>query len=102
MPEPPVSEHEARGTSGWAALIIGLALIAGGITLAALDKATAAKWGAAALILAGVLALAGLPAVPPGQARVLALFGRYTGSVRATGLRFVNPFTKRRRVSTRI
>jgi len=102
MPEPPVSEHEARGTSGWTALVIGLALIGGGIALAAAEKTTAAKWTAAGLLVIGVLALSGLTAVSPGQARVLSLFGRYTGSVRSTGLRFVNPFTKRRRVSTRI
>jgi regulator of protease activity HflC (stomatin/prohibitin superfamily) len=49
-----------------------------------------------------VLALIGLTPVAPGQARVLSLFGRYTGTVRATGLRWVNPFTARRRVSTRV
>jgi regulator of protease activity HflC (stomatin/prohibitin superfamily) len=30
------------------------------------------------------------------------LFGRYTGTVRSAGLRWVNPFAERRRVSTRI
>ena len=30
------------------------------------------------------------------------LFGRYNGTVREPGLRWVNPFTKRRKVSTRI
>jgi len=33
---------------------------------------------------------------------VVALFGRYTGTVRSTGLRWVNPFTVRRRISTRV
>jgi regulator of protease activity HflC (stomatin/prohibitin superfamily) len=54
------------------------------------------------LIVAGALVLAGLTAVAPGQARVVALFGRYVGTVRATGLRWVNPLTQRTRVSTRI
>jgi regulator of protease activity HflC (stomatin/prohibitin superfamily) len=49
-----------------------------------------------------VIVLAGLTAVSPGQARVVALFGCYTGTVRDTGLRWVNPFTRRRQVSTRI
>jgi hypothetical protein len=44
----------------------------------------------------------GLTAVLPGEARVLQLFGAYHGTVRVPGLRWVNPFTKRRRVSTRV
>jgi regulator of protease activity HflC (stomatin/prohibitin superfamily) len=35
------------------------------------------------------------PAVPTG-------FGRYTGTVRLSGLQWVNPFTTRRKISTRI
>jgi regulator of protease activity HflC (stomatin/prohibitin superfamily) len=44
----------------------------------------------------------GLTAVVPGEARVLQLFGAYRGTVRTAGLRWVNPFTKRRKVSTRV
>jgi regulator of protease activity HflC (stomatin/prohibitin superfamily) len=44
----------------------------------------------------------GLTAVVPGEARVLQLFGSYRGTVRTPGLRWVNPFTKRRKVSTRV
>jgi regulator of protease activity HflC (stomatin/prohibitin superfamily) len=40
--------------------------------------------------------------VAPGEARVVQLFGRYTGTIRTTGLRWVNPLTKRTRISTRI
>lgn len=54
------------------------------------------------VLLAGVLTLAGLTAVAPGQARVVALFGRYLGTVRTNGLQWVNPFARRPRVSTRI
>ena len=36
-------------------------------------------------LAAGILALAGLTPVAPGEARVVALFGRYTGTVRSTG-----------------
>src|SRR5207302_5363165 len=56
----------------------------------------------AVLLVAGALALSGLTAVAPGQARVVSLFGRYLGTVRTNGLRWVNPFAKRQRVSTRI
>ena len=38
----------------------------------------------------------------PGEARVVQFLGRYVGTVRLDGLRWVNPFTVRRRISTRI
>ncbi len=44
----------------------------------------------------------GLTSVIAGEARVVQLFGRYRGSIRAAGLHWVNPFARRRRVSTRI
>ena len=54
------------------------------------------------LLLGAGLAQRGLFQVIPGEARVVQLFGRYNGTVREPGLRWVNPFTIRRRVSTRI
>ncbi|MGH3242634.1 MAG: SPFH domain-containing protein, partial [Spirillospora sp.] len=52
--------------------------------------------------LAGLVVAVGLTAVAPGEARVLQLLGRYNGTVRVDGLRWVNPLTERSRVSTRI
>ena len=43
----------------------------------------------------------GLFVVEPNLSRVLVLFGRYRGTVRATGFFWTNPFTHRRRVSLR-
>lgn len=40
--------------------------------------------------------------VPPNEARVLLLFGKYVGSVREEGFWFVNPFTTKKRISVRI
>ena len=54
------------------------------------------------IFLAGALALGGLTPVVPGQARVVQLFGRYRGTIRDSGLQWVNPFTRRIAVSTRI
>jgi regulator of protease activity HflC (stomatin/prohibitin superfamily) len=48
------------------------------------------------------LSLRGLTSVIAGEARVVQLFGSYRGTIRDPGLQWVNPFTKRRRVSTRI
>jgi regulator of protease activity HflC (stomatin/prohibitin superfamily) len=92
-----ISERPAASLPGGPAALGGLALVVGGIVLIA----TVAPSGAV-LIVAGALVLAGLTAVAPGQARVVALFGRYVGTVRTTGLRWVNPLTRRERVSTRI
>lgn len=44
----------------------------------------------------------GLFGVQPNQAVVLTLFGRYAGSVRDPGLRWVNPFLSKKRVSLRV
>jgi regulator of protease activity HflC (stomatin/prohibitin superfamily) len=52
--------------------------------------------------LAGLVVAVGLTPVSPGQARVVQLLGRYKGTIRADGLRWVNPLTERRKVSTRI
>jgi regulator of protease activity HflC (stomatin/prohibitin superfamily) len=101
MPQSPVSEYAARAWSGWLGLAVGLALVIGGAVLASNSTTGTGKY-VAALIAAGALVLVGLTAVAPGQARVVSLFGRYTGTIRDTGLRWVNPFTRRRQVSTRI
>ena len=53
-------------------------------------------------ILAAGLMWRGLTAVVPGKARVVQLFGRYRGTIRDSGLKWVNPFTDRIVVSTRI
>jgi regulator of protease activity HflC (stomatin/prohibitin superfamily) len=55
-----------------------------------------------ALVIAAYLAFKGLTAVVPGEARVVQLFGRYHGTIRASGLHWVNPFAERRKVSTRV
>jgi regulator of protease activity HflC (stomatin/prohibitin superfamily) len=56
----------------------------------------------AVLAIASVIVLGGLNVVSPGEARVVQFLGRYTGTIRTDGLRWVNPFTTRRKVSTRI
>jgi regulator of protease activity HflC (stomatin/prohibitin superfamily) len=90
---------------GILALIIGIALLigAGGIAAQLGGAAGQVAVGLGILIcIAGGLALAGLTAVLPGEARVVQLFGGYSGTVRTAGLRCVNPFTRRRKISTRI
>jgi SPFH domain / Band 7 family len=53
------------------------------------------------LVVFGVFILKGLYTVQPNQAVVLLLFGDYKGTDRSAGLRWVNPFLSKVRVSER-
>ncbi|WP_019545329.1 SPFH domain-containing protein [Streptomyces sulphureus] len=111
-PQSPVREVAAHSIHGGLALLIGLlgvligiAMVIGGGVLA--NGGTTA--GGSVLIIIGVLLLigsvfltAGLNMVAPGEARVVQLFGRYTGTIRTDGLRWVNPLTSRSKISTRV
>ena len=105
---PVLTEHRAHSAPGIPVLILGIAVLLAGVGLLVLaargggGPATAQGIAAVALLLAGILGLRGLTQVIAGEARVVQLFGRYSGTVREPGLRWVNPFTIRRRVSTRI
>src|SRR6201986_4739672 len=107
-PDQQVTEHEARFLTGLRMLAAGIAGLLAGVALAG---AAGRQSHAAAvplillcvlIFLASALVLAGLTPVVPGQARVVQLFGRYRGTIRDSGLQWVNPFTRRIAVSTRI
>jgi hypothetical protein len=106
MPEPHVREHGATGTNGFVGLLGGLVLVGAGgwATATGFGDGVSGVLGAAGvlLVLIGLLVLNGLAMVAPGEARVLQLFGRYIGTVRTSGLRWVNPFSSKRKISTRI
>jgi regulator of protease activity HflC (stomatin/prohibitin superfamily) len=112
LPEPKVREHVANERPGLPILVGGIlgeltsaAVLAGGVLIAARGNPPA---GIPLVILGSLVAVAvivisaGLTIVAPGEARVLQFFGRYIGTVRASGIRWVNPFTTRAKVSTRI
>ncbi|MEV7087320.1 SPFH domain-containing protein [Streptomyces sp. NPDC093085] len=108
LPEPQVREFAARSISGGLALLLGLlGLVVGALLV--LAGTGASGGGQAALIVGGVLvaaaaalAMSGLNMVAPGEARVVQLFGRYRGTIRTDGLRWVNPLTTRTQISTRV
>ncbi|MEU8714885.1 MULTISPECIES: SPFH domain-containing protein [unclassified Streptomyces] len=103
MPAPRVRESVAHSIGGGLALLLGLV---GLIAAAALFVAASVNPGFAAggvvVLLASVIAMRGLNTVAPGEARVVQLFGRYRGTIRQDGLRWVNPFTSRTKISTRV
>ncbi|MFH8237547.1 SPFH domain-containing protein [Streptomyces sp. G6] len=109
MPAPRVRETQAHSIGGGMALLLGLVGLVAGAGLIAAATAVSSAGGKAALIVAGIvialaafLAMCGLNMVAPGEARVVQLFGRYRGTIRQDGLRWVNPLTSRTKISTRV
>ncbi|MFC5215089.1 hypothetical protein [Streptomyces coerulescens] len=76
MPAPHVREFRAHSVGGGAAPAVG-GQVAPAVT-------------GVLVIVASVLAMCGLNMVAPGEARVIQLFGRYRGTIRQDGLRWVN------------
>jgi regulator of protease activity HflC (stomatin/prohibitin superfamily) len=116
-PEPtssqtPSCEKIITPPSGWRYLIIALGLFffAGPLLmLAAFAVRVVLHWNLIPLVVIGGLLSAVLAVVlcggfftlQPNEAAVLVLFGEYRGTVRSSGFFWVNPFTKRIRVSLR-
>ena len=108
MPRPQTRERTARSVPGFPMVGVALAMLIVGIVLLVsipgAGSGTSIVLGVLGILLIlGAIAFgAGLTPVSPGEARVLQLLGRYTGTQRTDGLRWVNPLTLRRKVSTRI
>ncbi|MEU9410282.1 SPFH domain-containing protein [Streptomyces sp. NPDC048281] len=120
--DPDLVERPARVLPGAAGVCAGLGGVAGGLAtswwagvlppLAAHALHLPAYGGAglgpaqwAAYAAAGALGLAGFGGLArgtTGRAWVLGLFGRYRGTVRRTGLLWVNPLLLRRRADVRL
>ena len=112
MPKAPVRERVAHSVPGVFGLLIAIfgplvgvaAAVAGGFLA---DGGTPAL-GVPLVVLGVVVFLGSLIAwngvkmVAPGEARVIQLFGRYVGTIRTDGLRWVNPLTTAAKISTRV
>ncbi|MFD9502033.1 SPFH domain-containing protein [Streptomyces sp. NPDC060035] len=112
MPAPQVRETTAHSIPGGFGLLltvlgvflgVGLAIVGGilganghngiGIPLFILGVL---------LVIASFFCMSGVKMVAPGEARVIQLFGRYVGTIRSDGLRWINPLTSSRKISTRV
>ncbi|WP_243658687.1 SPFH domain-containing protein [Tamaricihabitans halophyticus] len=108
MPTPKVTERAAVATAGMPMAILGTAIMLLGLVLGVLGLFDAFDWRWPLLVIGvlvasgGGLLLHGLTVVDPGEARVVQFLGRYTGTIRTPGLRWVNPLTTRRKISTKI
>ncbi|KJS62470.1 SPFH domain-containing protein [Streptomyces rubellomurinus] len=112
LPAPKITEHAITARSGLPVLLGGLlgllagagSVIAGAVQLSSGSKGVGIPLAIAGPVLAvtSLLLMCGLTVVSPGEARVVQLLGRYRGTIRTAGMTWVNPFTSRRRISTRI
>jgi len=107
-PAQPMSERSAWYIPG-ALLIIGdlVVLVAAGILIwqGAVHKgAVGGVFATLGTVFSIIFFLVwrGIILVAPGRAHVVQLFGNYKGTVREPGMQFVNPFSNRIQVSTRI
>jgi len=105
-PVQPLAERPAASVSGVGVLVGSIVALVAGIVLVLVGIFQSDLRG---LIVPGIvlfpvadIGFHGLTAVIAGEARVVQLFGNYQGTVRNPGLQWVNPFTRRRRVSVRI
>ncbi|MGW2471915.1 SPFH domain-containing protein [Streptomyces sp. NPDC001665] len=112
MPEPQVREVRAHSIAGGLGLLLTVIGVIAGIALAVVGGVIGSNGnnavGIPVCILGVLLAIAsffcmgGVKMVAPGEARVIQLFGRYVGTIRTDGLRWVNPLTSSRKISTRV
>ncbi|MFD4859485.1 SPFH domain-containing protein [Streptomyces atratus] len=112
MPEPQVREVTAHSIPGGLGLLLTVIGVIAGIGLAIVGGVVGSNGnngvGAPVLILGVLLVIAsffcmtGVKMVAPGEARVIQLFGRYVGTIRTDGLRWINPLTSSRKISTRV
>ena len=95
-------ETRATTANGYLAVLVGGgALALGLLTFVAARGAPLGMLLGLVLFVASVLIFAGLYMQQPNEARILTLFGRYSGTDRAEGLRWANPLVVKRKISLR-
>lgn len=107
------SEFDRKAKSGWSFLVLNILLLLLSIAVFAAGCVTGSQpapnvaltalciIAACLLFCLFMLACHGFMMLSPNQSAVLTLFGDYRGTVRATGLMFVNPFYSRKKLSLR-
>lgn len=85
-----------KGIPGYVMLLLDAALITIAVVLFRSESLVGIPFAITALIL-----LIGLVIVGPNESKVLTLFGKYKGTIRANGFYWVNPFYVRKSISLR-
>jgi regulator of protease activity HflC (stomatin/prohibitin superfamily) len=101
-PPASVEEHIVKPPPGAVGLICGLAAVLVGSRLVLENGGEVFVGLGVALFVLGIICLVGLATVAPGQGLVLQVLGRYSGTLRASGFHWINPLSRRRKVSTKI
>lgn len=96
------TEITRSSSSGYLMFAIGLVLLALGLYLILTPPLVPAKtlMGVVPVVL-GALTFAGLYMLQPNEAALLLLFGAYAGTDRSKGLRWANPFLRKKKISLR-
>src|SRR5215470_2096929 len=96
------TEITRHSSSGYLMLAVGFVLILLGLFLITTPPGLPSKFfvGVVALV-AGVLVFSGLYMLQPNEAAILLLFGAYSGTDRSGGLRWANPFLRKKKISLR-
>jgi regulator of protease activity HflC (stomatin/prohibitin superfamily) len=96
-------EHEVKPISGWLMLFVLIALMVVAIwMLVHLENGGGSVWVPIVLLVLAVLIAPGLVVVEPNGSSVLLLAGRYHGTIKESGFKWVNPFYSKRPISLRI
>src|SRR5262245_28529926 len=98
-------ERDRRALSGWILVFLLFAGFVGALYALVQAGRDGSPWGVllwSFVAMLDLVAYAGLTVVNPNEARVLTLFGVYKGSIKTPGFWWVNPLTRRRRLSLRV
>jgi hypothetical protein len=98
---PRTPEVQRSSPSGYLWVAIGLVLLVAGIALVVRPMGLSFIALAIVLVVLGAFVLAGLYMLQPNEAAILLLFGEYVGTDRSEGLRWANPFFRKRKISLR-
>ena len=104
-----IRERLRHGLPGIPILLVAFLALAGIVWLFSVGAAAVDDDGsplrvlsAVGLFLLWIFLMSGFFMVAPNEAKVLQLFGDYVGSAKITGLRYANPFYKKRKLSLRV
>jgi hypothetical protein len=97
-------EKIMKPMSGFIVLVLALAAIGVGIyfiTRGAAETPEPTFWLGIAMVVTGAFFLKGLTVINPNHSYVCVFFGKYVGTIKVNGLRFVNPFYRKYKISLR-
>jgi SPFH domain / Band 7 family len=92
-----IEQRPALAVNGW----LGVIVLAGCVWAIVVSAQHRSPWLWLPLVV-GILVIASLDVVAPGQTSVIQFFGRYVGTVARPGFWWLLPLTIRRRVSVRV